>query len=33
MGFFPKKADPINDRSRALNAEISALEIRCAVVQ
>ena len=28
MGFFPKKADPINDRSRALNAEISALEAK-----
>jgi len=28
MGFFPKKADPINDRARALNAEISALEAK-----
>ena len=26
MGFFQKKADPISDRSRALNAEIAALE-------
>jgi hypothetical protein len=28
MGLFPKKADPINDRARALNAEISALEAK-----
>jgi cell division protein FtsB len=28
MGLFPKKNDPISDRSRALNAEISALEAR-----
>jgi hypothetical protein len=28
MGIFKKKADPINDRARALNAEISALEAR-----
>ncbi len=26
MGFFKKKADPISDRSRALNAEIARLE-------
>jgi hypothetical protein len=28
MGLFPKKADPITDRARVLNAEISALEAR-----
>jgi len=28
MGLFPKKADPITDRARALNAEISALEAK-----
>jgi hypothetical protein len=28
MGLFPKKADPINNRARALNAEISALEAK-----
>jgi hypothetical protein len=28
MGLFRKKADPITDRARALNAEISALEAR-----
>jgi hypothetical protein len=28
MGLFKKKADPISDRSRALNAEIQALEAR-----
>ena len=28
MGLFKKKADPITDRARALNAEISALEAR-----
>ena len=28
MGLFQKKADPITDRARALNAEISALEAR-----
>jgi hypothetical protein len=28
MGLFRKKADPISDRARALNAEISALEAR-----
>jgi len=26
MGWFTKKADPISDRARALNAEIAALE-------
>ncbi len=26
MGWFKKKADPISDRARALNAEIAALE-------
>lgn len=28
MGLFRKKADPISDRARALNAEISALEAK-----
>jgi hypothetical protein len=28
MGLFRKKADPISNRARALNAEISALEAR-----
>ncbi len=28
MGLFRKKADPITDRARALNAEIAALEVR-----
>jgi hypothetical protein len=28
MGLFQKKADPISDRARALNAEIAALEAR-----
>jgi hypothetical protein len=28
MGLFRKKADPISDRTRALNAEIAALENR-----
>ena len=28
MGLFRKKADPITDRARALNAEISALEAK-----
>ena len=28
MGFFKKKADPISDRARFLNAEIAALESR-----
>jgi len=28
MGLFQKKADPISDRARALNAEISALEAK-----
>jgi hypothetical protein len=28
MGLFPKKADAITDRARALNAEISALEAK-----
>jgi hypothetical protein len=28
MGLFLKKADPITDRARALNAEISALEAK-----
>lgn len=28
MGWFKKKADPLSDRARALNAEISALEAR-----
>lgn len=28
MGLFKKKADPITDRTRALNAEISALEAK-----
>jgi cell division septum initiation protein DivIVA len=28
MGLFRKKADPISDRARTLNAEISALEAR-----
>jgi hypothetical protein len=28
MGLFKKKVDPISDRARALNAEISALEAR-----
>ena len=26
MGFFRKKADPISDRSKALNAQIASLE-------
>jgi hypothetical protein len=33
MGLFPKKNDPISDRSRALNAEISALEARIKKLQ
>jgi hypothetical protein len=28
MGFFKKSSDPISDRSRALNAEIAALEAK-----
>ena len=28
MGLFKKKADPISQRTKALNAEIAALEVK-----
>ena len=28
MAWFKKKADPISDRARALNAEIAAMETK-----